>query len=327
MFRSCRTGRSAFTLIELLVVIAIIAILIGLLLPAVQKVREAAARIKCQNNLKQIGLAWHNHHDSLGYFPTTGGRYWDDANGPIPAKSSPSPFLLDLTTQQAGWQFQILPYIEQDNLWRQSPPGNNNPSTLARNAVIDATVVQTYVCPSRGANLYSSLGNSGRLWFRCAYTATYGTAVEAPGDGNATASHVHVNGGMGVWNFEARLNVSGVSDGLSNTIMVGEKYVAVSRYGADDWGSESISRGHGWADARRCWGLPQPDTVNRTAGQSTVPDDGGGEVNQRLGSAHTTGFGVVNGDGSVRFLRYNLDLPSYRNMCVRDDGNVISNQQ
>jgi hypothetical protein len=304
-----------------LVVIAIIAILIGLLLPAVQKVREAAARMRCQNNLKQIAIAWHNHHDALGYFPNGGARWWDDANGPIPAKATPSPFALDLTTQQAGWTYQILPYAEQDNLWKQSPMGNNNGTS--RNAVIEAMPISIYTCPSRGANVYASLGNGGRMWFRAAYVGTYGIAPEVPG---ANVNRVHVQGGMCNWNFEMRVTFGTVTDGVSNTIMLGERYTAVSRYMQDDWGGEPITRGFGWGIARRCWGLPQPDTVNRTSGQSTNPNDGGGPVNERLGSAHTNGLGIAMGDGSVRFIRYNIDLNSYRNMCVRDDGNVIANQ-
>ncbi len=130
--------RRAFTLIELLVVIAIIGILIGLLLPAVQKVREAANRMSCQNRLRQIGLAFHNHHDTLRYFPTGG---WFPYSPPTYLNGAPAVG----PQQQAGWAFQILPYLEGDNVWR----GGSGQTDVQRAAIAIGSPNPVFFCPSR----------------------------------------------------------------------------------------------------------------------------------------------------------------------------------
>src|SRR5262249_40171588 len=150
--RQRRLGRAAFTLIELLVVMAIIAVLIGLLLPAVQKVREAAYRTECKNHLRNIALAFANHESTVRYFPTGG-----STSPTAPAAGASSRFQSATAstpaigkTQQWSWAYQLLPYVEQENLWNYENPGANIArNTTAADNIVRLTAVKVFSCPSR----------------------------------------------------------------------------------------------------------------------------------------------------------------------------------
>ena len=193
-----RQRRSAFTLIELLVVIAIIAILIGLLLPAVQKVREAAARLSCQNNLKQIGLGLHNHHDALGTFPP-GGTYFG-------ACCSPPTY--------TNWAIEILPYIEQDNLYRTYNQSELNTSTS--NRLVGQQKVKAYECPSdtlagRLERPASGPG-SGSEWMHTSYRGVSGKANMIQGHGAWDSFEPHLwPGGVMDSQYKSFLHTTGAA--------------------------------------------------------------------------------------------------------------------
>jgi len=274
--------RRAFTLVELLVVIAIIGILVALLLPAVQAARESARRTECQNNLKQIGLGFQNHHDQYNLLPTGGNDYFSS---------------LTLTTgvpqivnrQGWGWMYQILPFIEQGNLW-------NQPSDV----VIRATPVKSYFCPSRRQPMVIG-GRAVNDYAGCA--GLYTSTGYAWGDG-VTGCVVRSN--------QSPLSFAAIRDGLSNTVLVGEKRLdtlAIGSAQCDD--NEGYTSGWDWDIVR--WGNDPPMRDRKAGDQCEV----------LFGSAHPAGINVVLADGSVRIVRYGVDRIVFQRACQRADGNDV----
>jgi prepilin-type N-terminal cleavage/methylation domain-containing protein len=274
-------SRRGFTLVELLVVIAIIAILMALLVPAVQRVRESAARAQCSNNLKQIALAFHNHHDTLKRFPQGG---WNPAGASAADTND---------RRQFGWSFQILPYVEQRNLFLSTSI-----------AEIRTTPVPLYYCPTRrlpkeynGHNCIDYAGNAG--------AATDGAD------------------GVVVRSFTPLINLADVRDGASNTLMVAEKQANLAKFGTniDDNESPFLSGWNGdWDHYRRTWQIggvwqiPEPDYSNNSSSAAQ----------QRFGSSHTEGIVAALADGSVRIIRYRVTPEVFKRLCKRNDGEPFS---
>jgi prepilin-type N-terminal cleavage/methylation domain-containing protein len=297
-----RARASGFTLIELLVVIAIIAILIGLLLPAVQKVREAAARTQCQNNLKQMGLAVHNYHDANSKFP-----YVRSGGG----------------QNRHTWAMLLLPYIEQDNIYKtyqstitgvnKTDGLNNHNTTNATMTAAREAQVKTYVCPSRRSppvlcNLNDSATSVKGMGSDYAPCAGHSTTI--PSGGSTTGMFRMVNG-TPADHQKAGITITAVSDGSSNTLMIGEKHVQQGTFGNYKEDGVIYSAGEG-ATYRRVAGTSQPLALAPTV-----------VVNNQFGSYHTGVCQFVFGDGSVRGLRNSTPGETLALLANATDGQVI----
>ncbi len=274
MPRRAERSRSGFTLIELLVVIAIIAILIALLVPAVQKVREAAARLQCENNLKQIGLALHGFHDANKALPP--GYY---ATAPYPG-----------TSPGWGWGAYILPYIEQPAVFRQFNFGQ----PIQGQAAVQ-TVIPIYLCPSDLVPTapFSVTDASFATLFQAgpsSYAATVGQ----------DASDVADPTGDGIFYRNSRTRLADITDGTSQTVMVGDRAWAQVQgiwAGAPDGGVVRAGVRNPWKSATApapCFGLVHNNWINILTDADGGLDD--------FSSMHTGGVNLVFADGSVHFI-------------------------
>jgi prepilin-type N-terminal cleavage/methylation domain-containing protein len=367
-----RRKRSAFTLIELLVVIAIIGILIALLLPAVQKIRQAAARIQSTNNLHQIALGFHNYHDANGEFPHNGCAYYDSwslgSGAPWSGNLAPDPrWSIGCT-----WAYKILPYIEQNNLyntWNFTTPIKVylDPSRAGTGLSADG-IGKTYTPNTTHYSAFNLDPNSFSTWGPVSDYAANALLIGSGMNTNGFAPGKDPNGN-GVTNNWSNptifpcfhRKIPGITDGTSNTIMVGTKAMATNVYGNRGSGSFTLSNGTTrgkyddpitmadiWQDTGMgiCRAQDQ-DTVFWIAGNAPSPIPGAQfgfnsgwtgwfpstfqfvqdapdiDAFNRWGSPYPGGSPTAFADGSVRAISYSIPSQVVIALCTPTGGEVL----
>lgn len=296
-----QSKRTGFTLIELLVVIAIIAILISLLLPAVQKVRDAAAKTECTNNLKQIGIACHTYNDSHKVLPPcanwvgSGDTLWDIRSNSTNPNGTPQGAIL------GSVEFMLLPYLENGNLFKLhlTPPLDTTHSYYNRSESqhIASNTVKVFECPSDSSPTHSAAwakGNYAANWF------AFGNAR----NGNANLSRTF-------------------PDGLTSTILFGERYNKCQTTIQDSEGNPVVEAGGGlWAHRSWQWG----GNVGQVSGYAMFqqqPRWNEGCLRDRYQAIHTPGMNVLLGDGSVRTVGSSLSQATWQGALNPSDGGVL----
>jgi prepilin-type N-terminal cleavage/methylation domain-containing protein/prepilin-type processing-associated H-X9-DG protein len=300
--------RQGFTLVELLVVIAIIAILIALLIPAVQKVRAAAARMQCQNNLKQIGLALHNYHDDYKRFPAGISAALGAGSGAILPSSCPKCQEPPIEGIWGSWLTMILPYMEQASLYKQLDLSGREYGYCQGPASPGATVVAGYICPSDWVPRETI--QYGEYYFGVnSYFANAGTLAWPVGSASLN----------GVMYYNSSVRIEHISDGTSNTLLAGERY---SQDPALQDADLADVRGWAWTNANS--GEDHlGDTSNPINSQAAVIGNDARKNN--FGSGHQGGANFVMCDGSVRFFtgQSGSQMVNWQRLSIPDDGEAV----
>jgi type II secretory pathway pseudopilin PulG len=323
-------------LIELLVVIAIIAILIGLLLPAVQKVREAAARTQCFNNLKQVGAALHNYHSSYQRFPPGIVSKLTDPNWTFSANCNAFP-----PEQGPGWSFfaYLLPYTEQEPLYRSIQ--FDQPISAAVNGDARRTTVPTYLCPSdtlpRQVNFTTCGDPPAPAATPMPMTDAAGCSyVGCLGGGNANNPDplygcYEYQPFNGVFHRNSKIRVADITDGTSNTIGVGERssdfvessWVGVVPNAEMVYNQTTPPPQFNPSLNQPCQNWRPPLTAVVVHGRQYVPNDPAGSP-ASFHSRHANGCQFLMMDGSCGFIRSTIDLTTFRALCTRNNGEVVA---